>query len=326
MDNAGFVFCRHGGPEVLEWCTWQDPPPGPGQVRVRHEAVGVNFIDLYHLRGLYPLPLPARLGYEAAGRVEAVGPGVAGFEPGMRVGYAHGALGAYALANTVPAEQLLPLPETLDAATAAAVLLKGLTAAYLLDHSHPLAAGETILVHAAAGGVGRLLCQWAAARGARVIGTVGDPAKAALARADGCAAVLCYRDEPVVERVLELTGGEGVHAVYDGVGQATFDTSLACLRVFGTLVSFGNASGPVPPVAPLRLAEKSLFLTRPTLAHHVRPRERLLARAGALFRALADGAVHARIGGRFALREAPAALAALAERRSTGALVLEVRE
>jgi NADPH2:quinone reductase len=311
-----------GGPEKLSWEDVPEPQPGPGEARVRQTAVGLNFIDVYNRTGVYKTPLPFVPGQEGAGLVEAVGEGVTEVRAGDRVGYA--ALpGAYAEVRTVAAARLLPLPAHIDDRTAAAILLKGLTAEFLLRRCARLQAGDTVLYHAAAGGVGSLACQWARHLGVHVIGTAGGPAKVALARERGCEHAIDYDREDVVARVKELTGGAGVAVVFDSVGKRTFTTSLDCLRPRGLLVSFGNASGVVPAFEPLLLSAKgSLFLTRPTLGHYVATRAELLEAARALFEVVGSGAVKAEIGQTYALRDAATAHADLEERRTTGSTVL----
>lgn len=312
-----------GGPDVLSWEEVAVEPPGPGEALIRHTAVGVNFIDTYHRTGLYPLALPSGLGMEAAGVVEAVGPGVTEVEVGQRVAYACLPVGAYAQARTMQAERLVPLPPHVDDRTAAAVLLKGMTAQYLLRSTFRVEAGQAVLVHAAAGGVGSLLCQWARHLGATVIGTVSSEPKAELARLNGCHHVVIPAREDLVGRVRELTGGAGVHVVYDSVGKDTWDASLDCLRRRGMMVSFGNASGPVPPIQPLVLSRKgSLFLTRPTLMDYTATREELLACAGELFAALGSGALRVRIHATYALADAALAHRELESRRTAGSLLL----
>jgi len=311
-----------GGPEVLRWEEVAVGAPGPGEARVRHTAVGLNFIDTYHRSGLYPLPLPAVPGSEGAGVVVQVGDGVAGLKPGDRVAYA-GPVGAYAEERLVAADRLVPLPDGVDDRVAAAAMLKGMTAQYLLRRTHRVEAGETILLHSAAGGVGLIAAQWAKSLGATVIGTVSTDEKAALAREAGCDHVVVTSREDFVARVKEVTGGAGVRVVYDAVGKDTFAGSLDCLAPLGLMVSFGNASGPVPPVAPLVLAQKgSLFLTRPTLMAYTARREDLLATAADLFSVLGSGAVKLRIGATWPLSEAAAAHAALESRRTTGSTLL----
>jgi len=310
-----------GGPETLRVVEVEVPPPGPGQVRLTHEAIGLNFLDTYHRSGLYPIDLPATIGSEAAGRVEAVGPGVDEPAVGDRVAYA-GPLGAYAGARLIDAGRVVPVPDGVDAEVAAAILLKGLTAWYLLHRTHRIRPGETVLVHAAAGGVGTLLCRWAAALGARVLGTAGNEHKAAHARASGCEHVILYRDENVPERVMALTGGRGVDVVYDGVGEATFEGSLASLADFGLLVSFGNASGPVGPIDLLDLKDRGVYLTRPSLGSHVRTAAQLRRAAAAVIEALEEGVLEAEVGQRFRLEEAAAAHEALESRSTVGSTVL----
>jgi len=311
-----------GGPEVLRWEEVEIGPPGPGEVRLRHTAIGLNFIDTYHRSGLYPLPLPAIPGSEGAGVVEEIGAGVLEVKPGDRVAYA-GPVGAYAEERLVPAHRLVQLPEDVDDRGAAAAMLKGMTARYLLRRTHRVEAGETILLHSAAGGVGLIAAQWAKSLGATVIGTVSTEAKAALARDAGCDHVVVTSRESFVARVKEITGGAGVRVVYDAVGKDTFEGSLDCLAPLGLMVSFGNASGPVPPISPLLLAQNgSLFLTRPTLMTYTARREDLLATAADLFAVIRSGAVKVRIDATFPLREAAAAHAALEGRGTTGSTVL----
>jgi len=315
-------FSQTGGPEVLDYVDVDLPPPGPGVARVRHTVVGVNFIDTYHRSGLYKLPLPSSLGSEAAGVVEAVGEGVASLKPGDRVAYA-GAMGAYADANNIPADRLVKIPAGVSDETAAAAMLKGMTAQYLLKRTYPVKRGQTILFHAAAGGVGLIAGQWAKHLGATVIGTVGSDDKIALARENGYAHVLNVRKDGWVKTVRDLTGGEGVPVVYDSVGKDTFAGSLDCLAVRGMFVSFGNASGPVPPFDPGILAAKgSLYFTRPTLASYARPGSELQETAADLFAAIASGAVKIAVHQRFRLSEARKAHEALHARSTTGATVL----
>lgn len=299
------------------------PEPGAGQVRVRHKAIGLNFIDIYHRTGLYPLDLPTGLGLEAAGVIDALGPEVGGWKVGDRVAYCSGPPGAYADTHVVAADKLLALPDGIEDEVAAATLLKGLTAAYLLHKTHTVQPGETLLWHAAAGGVGLLACQWATHLGATVIGTVGSAAKAELARSRGCAQVIQYREESVVDRVMSLTGGKGVPVVYDSVGKDTFETSLDCLSRRGLMVSFGNASGAVPEFSPLLLAQKgSLFITRPTLGHYATTRAELEELANLWFNAVLSGAVKVDINQRYRLDEVPRAHRELATRQTTGASVI----
>ncbi|MCK9284455.1 MAG: quinone oxidoreductase [Rhodocyclaceae bacterium] len=315
-------FHNTGGPEVLRLEQVEVPPPGPGEVTVRHAAAGVNFIDIYYREGTYPTALPSGLGQEGAGTVVAIGPGVSGLREGHRVAYVSPSLGAYAEQRNVPADLLLPLPDGIAFATAAAMMLRGLTAQYLLRRTCRVAAGDLIVVHAAAGGVGLILCQWASALGARVVGIVGSAEKVALARRHGCSHVLLAGDD-VVARVREIGGGEGAAVVYDAVGKDTFIQSLDCLRPLGTMVSFGNASGLVPPVDLRELSKRgSLFLTRPTLFTYTRKREDLLQMADELFGMVGSGAVRIEIGQTYPLQEAARAHADLAARRTVGSTVL----
>lgn len=312
-----------GGPEVMSWEEVALAAPGPGEALVRHHYVGVNFVDIYQRRGLYKLPLPSGLGSEAAGVVEAVGPGVAELQPGDRVAYGTGPVGAYAEARVVPADRLVRLPDDIEDRTAACIMLKGLTAQYLLLQTTKIEPGDTILMHAAAGGVGQIACQWAKHLGARVIGTVGSEEKATLARANGCDHVIVYTREDFVESVRKITGGRGVRVVYDSVGKDTFSGSLDCLQPRGLLVTFGQSSGLVPPVDVTALGVKgSLYLTRPTLNAYAGNPEALRRMAGDLFRVVRSGAVRIQPPQQFALREAGCAHAALEARRTTGSIVL----
>ncbi|MGO1081059.1 quinone oxidoreductase family protein [Inquilinus sp. CA228] len=312
---------RHGGPEVLVYEEVGIGRPGPGEVLVRNRAIGLNFVDTYFRSGAYAPPdLPFIPGNEGAGEVVAVGEGVAGFVPGDRVAYVE-TLGAYAEQRIVPAHFLVHLPDAIDFATGAAMMLKGLTAQYLLRRTARVGPGHTILMHAAAGGVGLILTQWAKHLGATVIGTVGSPEKAGLARANGCDHVLDYRD--FAARVGEITGGEGCDLVYDGVGRATFPASLDCLRPFGTFVSFGSASGPIPPFDITLLMQKgSLFATWQLLFEHLRKREDVLAMSRDLFDVVAGGAVTVPVHARLPLAEAAEAHRRLEARETTGATVL----
>jgi len=315
-------FHETGGPEVLRWEEVEVGSPGHGEARVRQAAVGLNFIDTYYRSGLYPLPLPAVPGSEASGVVTAVGSGVTEVKPGDRVAYA-GPVGAYAEERLVAAHRLVPLPDDVGDRVAAAAMLKGMTAQYLLRRTHRVERGETILLHSAAGGVGLIAAQWARSLGATVIGTVSTDEKAVLAREAGCDHVVVTSRESFVARVKEITGGAGVRVVYDAVGKDTFDGSLDCLAPLGLMVSFGNASGPVPPVSPLVLSQKgSLFLTRPTLMTYTARREDLLATAADLFSVIRSGVVKVRIDATYPLREAATAQAALEARRTKGSTVL----
>jgi NADPH2:quinone reductase len=313
---------RAGGPDVLAAADLPIPTAGPGQVLVRHAAIGLNFIDTYQRSGLYPIAYPSTLGLEAAGTVEAVGEGVTRFVPGDRIAYGNGPLGAYAEFHVVPADRAVKVPVGVAFETAAAAMLKGMTAEFLLRRCRPITAGETVVVHAAAGGVGSILCQWGKALGATVIGTVGSEAKVAIAKANGCDQVLLQGgDWPAAVR--DLTGGVGAAVVYDGVGAATFDGDILALRKRGMVVVFGNASGPVPPVDPLRLSRGgSLYLTRPTLFDYIAASEELDASAAAVFEVLASGKVKIEIGQTFPLAETRAAHEALEGRKTTGATVL----
>jgi NADPH2:quinone reductase len=313
---------RVGGPEVLEAVELDEPEPAAGQIRVRNHAIGLNFIDTYQRSGLYPIRFPAVLGQEAAGVVDALGEGVTRFKVGDRVAYS-GQLGAYAEQQVVAAVRAVALPEAVSFETAAASLLKGMTTEFLVRRCYPLQAGETVLVHAAAGGVGTLLVQWAKALGAEVIGTVGSDEKAALARRLGCDQVILYRREDVAARVREITGGAGVPVAYDSVGKDTFEATLKSLARRGLFVSFGNASGPVPAFAPLRLMQGgSLFFTRPTLYDYTATSAELDQSSGALFDMIASGKLHVEIGQRFKLADARAAHEALESRATIGASVL----
>lgn len=313
-----------GGPEVMRWEEVTIGDPGPGEIRVRHNAVGLNYIDVYHRTGLYPLPsLPSGLGLEAAGMVEAIGEGVTEVAIGERVAYASPPLGAYAEARLLPADRVVSLPDAIDDRTAAAMMLQGMTAQYLLRRTYRVQPGDTILVHAAAGGVGLIACQWARHLGATVIGTVGNDEKAELARAHGCHHTIVYTRENFVERVREITSGQGVAVVYDAVGKDTFMGSLDCLQPLGMMVSFGNASGPVPAFEPAILSTKgSLFLTRPTLMHYTAKREDLLASAAELFEVVTSGAVKIEVRQTYPLAEAAQAHRDLEARKTTGSTVL----
>ena len=315
---------EYGGPEVLRWEEVEVGDPGPGQLRVRHAAVGLNYIDVYHRTGLYHLPsLPWTLGMEGAGQVEAVGEGVTEFKAGDRVAYASPPVGAYAEVRLVPADRVVALPDTIDDRTAAAMMLQGMTAQYLLRRTYRVRPGDAILLHAAAGGVGLIASQWARDLGATVIGTVGSDDKAELARAHGCHHVIVYSRENFAERVREITGGQGVAVVYDSVGQTTFMGSLDCLRPLGTMVSFGNASGPVPPFEPGILAAKgSLFLTRPSLMHYTAKRADLVASAAELFEVVGNGVVKIEVRQTYPLAETAQAHRDLEARQTTGSTVL----
>ena len=316
------VIERTGGPEVMQLTSVELGAPGPGVALVRHRAIGVNFIDTYQRSGLYKLPLPAVLGSEAAGVVEAVGPGVS-LAVGTRVAYASAGNGAYAEARLVSADRLVLLPDDIDDETAAASLLKGMTVEYLVCRTRPVSAGETVLFHAAAGGVGLIACQWLRSIGAHVIGAVGSDEKAALAREHGAEHTIVTSRENIAERVRQLTAGKGVPVVFDAVGKATLEASLDSLAPRGMLVSFGNASGKPDPLDILTLSNKgSLYLTRPKLFDYVVTRDELVASSAALFEKIRSGAVRVRIGERFSLEQVAEAHRALESRRTTGSVVL----
>jgi len=327
MNDETFAIRIHetGGPEVLRWEPFDPGPPGPGQVRLRHTAIGVNFIDTYHRSGLYALPsLPAGIGVEAAGVIQDVGADIDHFVVGDRVAYVGGPPGAYAETRLYDAHRLIPLPDDIDDEGAAAMLLKGMTVEYLIHRTFPVKAGMTVLWHAAAGGVGLIACQWLAHLGVTVIGTVGSEEKAELARAHGCTHTIDYRREDVAARVRALTDGRGVPVVFDAVGKATLEASLDCLERRGMLVGFGNASGAPEPFDPLVLARKgSLYLTRPTLFDYVATHQELLASAAALFEVVREGAVKIEVRQRWPLQEAAEAHRALESRATTGSTVLD---
>lgn len=311
-----------GGPQSLVYKDIEVGQPGSGELLIRQHAIGLNFIDVYHRTGLYPNALPLVPGSEGAGEVIAVGAGVSGFSVGDRVAY-QGALGAYAEERILPAARAVALPNAIDYETAAAIMLKGLTAYYLLFLTWPVRAGETILFHAAAGGMGQIACQWAKGIGARVIGTAGSQEKVEIARANGCDEVINYATEDFAARVRELTGGKGVDVVYDGVGKDTFEKSLDCLRPMGLMVSFGNATGPVEiPDLGILARKGSLFVTRPTGAHYFAERSALLAGAKALFTAVENGTIKVKIGQRYPLAEAAKGHEALENRKTTGSTIL----
>ena len=312
-----------GGPEVLRWEEVDVPAPGPGEAVVRQTAAGLNFIDVYFRTGLYPAPsFPATIGNEGAGVVEAVGDGVTEVAAGDRVAYCM-SLGGYAQRRIIAAKQLVKVPDGIGDEQAAAVMLKGCTVQYLVRRTHAVQPGETVLFHAAAGGCGLIACQWLKHLGATVIGTVGTREKAELAKAHGCDHPIVYTEESFVDRVKELTGGEGVPVVYDSVGRDTFEDSLRCLRPRGLMVSFGNASGAVEPFAPAILAAKgSLFLTRPTLATYTATRRELEETTAELFDVVGRGAVRVEVNQRYALRDAAQAHRDLEARRTTGSTVL----
>lgn len=313
-----------GGPEVLQWEEVEVGEPGPGQVRIRQEAAGLNFIDVYHRTGLYAQPMPFTPGVEGAGIVEAIGPDVTGVRLGDRVAYA-GPIGGYAEERLIPAERLVPLPAEISFEQAAAMMLQGMTAHMLLRSVHRVEPGEKILVHAAAGGVGLIMCQWAKALGATVIGTVGSDEKAELVRAHGCDHPVVYTRQDFVAEVARITNGEKLPVVYDGVGRDTFMKSLDCLHRRGMMVSFGNASGPVDPFPATILAQKgSLFLTRPTLYDYIIKREELEEAAKDLFDVVISGKVKIEVKQRFALKDAAEAHRALEARKTSGSTILTI--
>jgi NADPH:quinone reductase len=312
-----------GGPEVMEYVDVEVGEPGPGEARVRQAACGLNYIDVYFRTGAYPQPLPAGLGMEGAGTVEAVGAGVTHLKPGDRVAYAGRPTGAYAEARVMPASILVKLPESIDFDTGAAMMLQGLTVQYLFRRTFALSGGETILFHAAAGGVGLIACQWARAMGVTMIGTVGSDEKAALAKAHGCTHTINYNKENFVERVKDITGGKGVPVVYDSIGKDTFIGSLDCLAPLGMMVSFGSASGPVPPFGLNELASRgSLFITRPTLFTYTAKREDLETMAADLFNMVLGNKIKIDVNQRYALKDVAQAHRDLEARKTTGSTIL----
>jgi NADPH:quinone reductase len=318
-------FSKTGGPEVLKWIDSPLAVPAAGEVQLRHTAIGVNYIDTYHRSGLYPVPLPSGLGSEAAGVITALGVGVTGFKVGDRVAYGSGALGAYSEARNISANRLVKIPKSISDETAAAMMLKGMTVRYLIRATYKIKRGETILLHAAAGGVGLILSQWAKALGVNVIGTVGSAEKMAIAIAHGCAHVINSSSEDVATRVREITKGKGVPVVYDGVGQATFQTSIDCLAPRGLLVSFGNASGPVSAFNLGMLAAKgSLYVTRPTLYSYISDDAEFKQTASDLLAIVKSGKVKIEINQRYALKDAALAHRDLEARKTTGCSVLVV--
>lgn len=325
-STRAIVIEQYGGPEAMQLVERPVGEPGPGEVRIRHHACGLNFIDVYQRTGLYQNPLPLTLGMEGAGVIEAVGEGVEHLRPGDRAAYASNPPGSYAEARVMPARNVVRLPDAIDCATGAAMMLKGLTVQYLLMKTRPvegLEPGDFVLFHAAAGGVGLIACQWARALGLQLIATAGGPQKCRLALEHGAAHAIDYRSEDFVARVKEITGGRGVKVVYDSVGKDTWEGSLACLRPFGLMASFGNASGPVPPFAPAILGAKgSLYVTRQTLFTHIATREATQRMADDLFAVVESGAVKIRIDQRFPLAEVAEAHRALESRATTGCTIL----
>ena len=323
MQASAIRIHEYGGPDVLRYETIEVPDPGPGEAQVRHTAIGLNFIDTYHRTGLYPMPLPTGLGSEAAGIVEAVGDGVTEVEPGDRVVYTGRPADAYSERRNFQAWQLVAIPDGVSDEQAAAMFLKGLTARYLLRRSYPAKSGDTVLLYAAAGGVGSIVSQWAKHLGVTVIGVVSTDEKAALAKAQGCAHVVMADEPDLAAAVRKLTGGDGVHAAYDSVGRDTFFASLDSLRPHGVMVTFGNASGPVEPFAPAELAKRhSLFVTRPTLFDFIATREDLLEAASDLFEVVGNGVVRISVNQRYPLEEARQAHIDLEARKTTGSTVL----
>ena len=325
--TKAIVMQRPGGPEVFGWEEIEVAPPGRGEALIRQTAVGLNFIDTYYRSGMYPLSMPAILGSEGAGVVEAVGEEVETVKPGDRVAYCGAGghyLGAYAEARLFPAERLIRLPDGLSERQAAAMMLKGMTAGYLVRHTYAVKAGDVVLIHAAAGGAGLILCQWAKHLGATVIGTVSTDAKAALARAHGCDHAIIYTSEDFAERVKEITGGAGVPVVYDSVGKDTFEGSLKCLQPLGLLAGFGQSSGQIPPFDMNVLRRRGLFITRPGLHNYITTRADLEAQANSLFEVVNKGAVRIEIGQSWPLEDTAAAHRALEARQTTGSTVLLV--
>ncbi|MBI5722000.1 MAG: quinone oxidoreductase [Burkholderiales bacterium] len=326
MSVKAIQIRAHGGPEQMQLADVEVGAPGPGDIRIRHEASGLNFIDVYQRTGLYPLKLPHTLGMEGAGIVEAVGEGVTHLSAGDRAAYASNPPGSYSQARVMPAKNVVKLPDGIAFDTAAGMMLKGLTAQYLLKKTRPvegLEKGDFVLFHAAAGGVGLIACQWAKALGLQLIGTAGGPAKCALAKEHGAAHAIDYKSEDFVARVKEITGGKGVKVVYDSIGKDTFEKSLDCLRPFGLMASFGNSSGPVAPFSPLILGPKgSLYVTRQTLFTHIATREATQAMADDLFAVVLSGAVKIRIDQRYPMAEVAQAHRELEARKTTGSTVL----
>ncbi|NYT36026.1 quinone oxidoreductase [Allopusillimonas soli] len=320
--SEAIIVTEHGAAGVMQWREVDVPEPAKGEVTIVNHAMGVNFIDVYHRSGLYPGRLPHGIGVEGAGTVQAVGPGVDFLMPGDRVAYAMSAVGAYARRRTLSAAALVKLPDAIGFEEAAAVMMKGLTSQYLLRQTYRVQPGETILFHAAAGGVGQIACQWARHLGVKLIGTASSPEKAALARENGAWETIDYSREDVVERVMDLTDGQGVPVVYDGVGQATWEASLACLQPRGLMVNFGSASGPVQGVSLSALQKKSLYVTRPGITAYLDTHEKLEAAATDLFDAMRQGAIKPNISHRMPLREAVRAHALLESRQTTGSTIL----
>src|SRR5215813_4330465 len=322
MRSHAIRIHETGGPEKLKWDEVDVGEPGEGEILLRHTAVGLNYIDTYHRTGLYAVPLPSGIGLEAAGVVEKVGPGVTDLKPGDRVAYSSGPIGAYAQWRLYPAARAIKLPDGISDRQGAAMMLQGMTVEYLVRRTYPVKAGQTVLLHAAAGGIGLIASQWLKHLGATVIGTAGGPEKMALAKAHGCDHVLDSHKDDIAKRVREITGGKGVPVVYDGVGKATFQASLESLAVRGMFVSFGNASGAVPAFEPILLSAKgSLFFTRPTLMSYTITREELAASAKALFDVVLSGAVKIEINQTYPLKDAAQAHRDLEARKTTGSTI-----
>ncbi len=316
-------FDQTGGPDVLRLADVELAPPGPGEIRLRQTAIAVNYIDTYHRSGLYPVKLPSGVGLEAVGVVEAVGAGVTDFAVGDRAGYCTGPIGAYAEAANLPAARAVKIPDAISDDLAASILMKGMTSEYLLLRTYKVQPGDTILFHAAAGGVGQIACQWAKVLGATVIGTVGSDAKVSLAKANGCDHVIVSTREDIGARVMALTGGKGVAVSYDGVGKDSWEASIASLAPRGFFVSFGNASGPVPPISPALLSPKSLYLTRPGLFAYTATTAELRMSAEALFEVMMSGKMKVAAPAVYALADAAKAHEDLQARRTTGSIILK---
>ena len=314
---------KYGGPEQMQWVEVDLPAPGKGEVRLQNRACGVNFIDVYHRTGLYPMALPTGIGLEACATVEAVGEGVGGLKVGDRVAHGTGPIGAYAERRNFPADKLIKVPDAIDDRTAAAMMLQGMTVEYLIHRTYAVQKGDWVLLHAAAGGIGTIASQWLRQLGAQIIGTAGSPEKLELAKAQGCQHVINYRTEDWVKRVKEITNGAGCAVVYDGVGKDVFLASLDCLRARGYMVTFGNASGPSPEISPLLLSQKgSLFLTRPTLMAYTATRAELELSAGRVVEAIIRGWIKMKVGHTYALKDAQQAHRDLEARKTTGSIVL----
>lgn len=314
---------KHGGPEQMHWVEVELTRPGKGEVRLKNLACGVNFIDVYHRTGLYPMSLPTGIGLEACAIVEEVGEGVAGLKAGDRVAHGTGPIGAYAERRNFPADKVVKVPDAIDDRTAAAMMLQGMTVEYLIHRTYAVQKGDWVLLHAAAGGVGTIASQWLNKLGAQVIGTAGSPEKLEMAKAQGCHHVINYRTEDWVKRVKEITGGKGCAVVYDGVGKDVFLQSLDCLRPRGYMVTFGNASGPSPDISPLLLSQKgSLFLTRPTLMAYTATRDELELSANRVIEAITKGWIRMKVGHTYPLKDAVQAHRDLEARKTTGSIVL----